>query len=102
MDLNFPLVSPFLELIQRSERDPNRIIIRDHSSGVAATAGQLLHSVSLLRHKLQTTLLQNNTHVAENANEDRFIFLIAPPGWEYVVSMLTIISLGAAMSAQCR
>jgi len=95
----FPSVSPFLELIQRQERSPNKIILRDHSTGVTATAGQLLYSVSLLRNKLQTTLLQYGMYDARNGNEDRFIFILAPPGLEYVVSILTIFSVGAAMSA---
>jgi hypothetical protein len=95
-------VSPFLELIQWEERSPNMIILRDHSSGMTATAGQLLYSVSLFRDKLQATLLQNGMYDARNDSEDRFIFLIAPPGMEYVVSMLTIFSLGAGMSAQCK
>jgi len=102
MQHSFPAVSPFLELIQRQERSPDKIILRDHSSGVTATAGQLLRSVSSLREELHTTLLQNGMYDAGNASEDRFIFMIAPPGWEYVVSMLTIFSLGAAMSAQCK
>jgi hypothetical protein len=68
---------------------------------MTATAGQLLHSVSLLRAKLQATLVQDRMYDARN-NEGRFIFLVAPPGLEYVVSMLTIFSLGAGMSAQCK
>ena len=100
MQHSFPPISPFLELIQWEENTPTTIILRDHSSGMTATAGQLLHSVSLLRAKLQATLVQNRMYDARN-NEDRFIFLLAPPGLEYVVSMLTIFSLGAGMSAQC-
>ena len=102
MQLSFPPLSPFLELIQREERSPNKIILRDHSLGVTATAGQLLHSVSLLRDKLQAALMQSGMYHTETTNEDRFIFLLASPGWEYVVSMLTIFSLGAAISAQCK
>jgi malonyl-CoA/methylmalonyl-CoA synthetase len=102
MYLPFPLVSPFLELIQLEQRDPEKIILRDHSSGVTATAGQLLHSVLLLREKLQATLLQNGMYDSREANDDRFIFILAPPGWEYVVSMLTIFSLGAGISPQCK
>lgn len=101
MQHSFPPISPFLELIQSEERTPNAIILRDHSSGMTATAGQLLHSVSLLRAKLQATLVQNRMYNARN-NECRFIFLLAPPGLEYVVSMLAIFSLGAGMSAQCK
>jgi malonyl-CoA/methylmalonyl-CoA synthetase len=102
MQHTFPPISPFLELIQWEERTPNTIILRDHSSGMTATAGQLLHSVSLLRAKLQATLVQDFIHDAGNNSEDRFIFLLAPPGLEYVVSMLTIFSVGAGMSAQCK
>lgn len=99
MQLLFPPVSPFLELIQHERENPDRIILRDHSSGKTATAGQLLQRVSSLRDKLKEELLQNGW---ESASQDKFIFLIAPPGLEYVVSMLTIFSLGAAMSAQCK
>jgi hypothetical protein len=99
----FPPVSPFLELIQRHEQRPDEIILRDHSAGVTATAGQLLHSVSVLRGKLQATLLQNGMYDdGRNDGEGRFIFLTAPPGLGYVVSMLTIFSLGAGISAQCK
>ncbi|KFY16238.1 hypothetical protein V491_05382 [Pseudogymnoascus sp. VKM F-3775] len=97
MQLLFPPVSPFLELIQRAREDTDRIILRDHSSGKTATAGQLLQRVASLRDKLKDELLQNEW---ESASQEKFIFLIAPPGLEYVVSMLTIFSLGAAMSAQ--
>ncbi|KFY69362.1 hypothetical protein V496_00297 [Pseudogymnoascus sp. VKM F-4515 (FW-2607)] len=97
MQLLFPPISPFLELIQHERQSPDRIILRDHSSGRTATAGQLLQRVSSLRDKLKEELLQNGS---ESVSQDKFIFLIAPPGLDYVVSMLTIFSLGAAMSAQ--
>ncbi|PMD21337.1 acetyl-CoA synthetase-like protein [Hyaloscypha hepaticicola] len=100
MQLPFPAFSPFVELIQLEKRSPQKIILRDHSSGVTATAGQLLHSVSFLREKLQATLLQNGIDNARTSGDDKFIFMIAPPGWEYVVSMLTIFSLGAGISPQ--
>jgi malonyl-CoA/methylmalonyl-CoA synthetase len=101
MQHTFPAISPFLELIQREQQDPEKIVLRDHSLGVSATAGQLLHSVGLLRDKLQATLLSNGAYNASDATDDKFIFLLAPPGWEYIVSMLTIFSLGSAISAQC-
>jgi malonyl-CoA/methylmalonyl-CoA synthetase len=93
-----PPISPFLELRERAIQSPNKIILRDHSSGVTATAGQLLHSVCLLREKLQRTISQ----YSEDGSEDKFIFLLASPGWEYVVSMLAIFSVGAAHSPQCK
>lgn len=116
MDFSFPPISPFLELTQRAKQSPERIILHDHNSGISATASQLLHSVALLRVKVQAALSENGidtkTPIGEQnsislekqtaSDKDRFIFLIAPPGWEYVVSMLTIFSIGAAMSAQCK
>lgn len=118
MHLEFPSVSPFLELVQHERQIPNKIILRDHASDRTATAGQLLQSVSLIREKLQGILHQQNgtngtngtngmngangMSNGESTNHDKFIYLIAPPGLEYVVSMLTIFSLGEAMSAQCK
>jgi acyl-coenzyme A synthetase/AMP-(fatty) acid ligase len=99
MQLLFPPISPFLELIQHERQSPDRIILRDHSTGKTATAGQLLQRVFSLRDKLKEELLQNGS---ESASQDKFIFLIAPPGLDYVVSMLAIFSVGAAMSAQCK
>ena len=102
MTTGFPSVSPFPELIERAKRNPKKIVLRDHSAGINATGGQLLHSVSRFRGKLLERLGGHLTSSAENGNEEKFVFLIAPPGWEYVVSMLTIFALGAAMSAQCK
>lgn len=102
MHLVFPAISPFLELVQHAQQIPDKIIVRDHYSGRTATAGQLLQSVSFLREKLQGILPQNGTCNGNHANQDKFYYLIAPPGLEYVVSMLTIFSLGGVMSAQCK
>ncbi|CAG8976830.1 hypothetical protein HYALB_00009094 [Hymenoscyphus albidus] len=99
MEHRFPSISPFLELIEQERRSPNKIILRDHTSGVTVTAGQLLYSVSLLRNKLDKALLHNGYYESEH-NGEKFIFLIAPPGVQYLVSMLTIFSLAAGMSAQ--
>lgn len=124
MHLVFPPISPFLELVQHVQQIPDKIVVRDHYSGRTATAGQLLQSVASLREKLQaaTSQLQNGhangngtsngnhangtsngNHVNGNhASQGKFYYLIAAPGLEYVVSMLTIFSLGGVMSAQCK
>lgn len=98
---SFPPISPFLELIEKVQRTPNAIILRDHSSGLNATAGQLLHRVSLLKAELQAALGDKYSHKVQINNEDQFIYLLALPGLEYIVAMLTIFSLGVGMSAQC-
>lgn len=99
---SFPPISPFLELIEKVQRTPNAIILRDHSSGKTATARQLLFRVSLLRAELQAILKNNGVTTYKNDDKDHFIYLLAPPGLEYIVAMLTIFSLAAGMSAQCK
>jgi hypothetical protein len=98
----FPPISPFLELVQHAQQIPNKILVRDHYSGRTATAGQLLQSVALLRERLQVSQRQNGTCNGDHANQGKFYYLVAAPGLDYVVSMLTIFSLGAVMSAQCK
>lgn len=102
MHLVFPHISPFLELVQHVQQIPDKIVVRDHYSGRTATAGQLLQSVASLREKLQVSQPQNGTCNGDHGSQGKFYYLIAAPGLEYVVSMLTIFSLGGVMSAQCK
>lgn len=102
MHLVFPPISPFLELVQHAQQIPDKILVRDHYSGRTATAGQLLQSVASLREKLPGARQQNGTSNGDKAHQDEFYYLIAAPGLEYLVSMLTIFSLGGVMSAQCK
>lgn len=102
MNFSFPPASPFLELIQRAEQSPDKIILRDHSENVTATAGQLLQAVSYFRQKVDESIVRNAINGDHDENKEKFIFLLVPPGFEYVVSMLTALSLGAGMSAQCK
>lgn len=98
----FPAISPFLELVKHAEQIPDKILVRDHYSDRTATAGQLLQSVAFLREKLQGTQRQNGTCNGDHTDQGKFYYLIAAPGLEYVVSMLTIFSIGGVMSAQCK
>jgi len=102
MKLSFPPASPFPELIKRAEQTPDKIILRDHSASVTATAGQLLQAVSHFREKVDESIVRNGIKGDHGENKEKFIFLLVPPGFEYVVSMLTVLSLGAGMSAQCK
>lgn len=103
MHLVFPSISPFPELVQHAQQIPDKVLVRDHFSGRTATAGQLLQSVASLREKLEAIQKpQNGTSNGDHAQQGKFYYLIAAPGLEYVVSMLTIFSLGAVMSAQCK
>lgn len=102
MHFVFPAISPFLELVKHAEQIPDKILVRDHYSDRTATAGQLLQSVAFLREKLQGTQRQNGTCNGDHTNQGRFYYLIAAPGLGYVVSMLTIFSIGGVMSAQCK
>lgn len=119
MHFTFPAISPFLELVQHAQDIPDKIIVRDHYSNRTATAGELLQSVASLREQIQTSQQQNGTSsngVTSNgistngtngtngisASQNKFYYLIAAPGLEYLTSMLTIFSLGGVMSAQCK
>ena len=102
MQLSFPRMSPFPELIQFVQRDPSKIVLRDHSTSKTATAGELLQNVSNIRAGIQAALGSDGIDRAHRDNKDRFIFLLAPPGLEYVAAMLAIISLGAGISAHCK
>ncbi|CEJ91338.1 hypothetical protein VHEMI07056 [[Torrubiella] hemipterigena] len=113
MHFTFPAISPFLELVQHAQEIPDKIIVRDHYSNRTATAGQLLQSVAALREQIQSSQQQNGTSNGVNSNavstngtngvsasQNKFYYLIAAPGLEYLTSMLTIFSLGGVMSAQ--
>ncbi|EKD12998.1 uncharacterized protein L3040_007081 [Drepanopeziza brunnea f. sp. 'multigermtubi'] len=100
MQFSFPPISPFPELIELEHRNPEKLVLWDHSLGITATAGQLLYSIARFRERVQAAILQNDMYQGRAERDDRFIFLMAPPGWEYVVSMLTTFSLGAGISAQ--
>ncbi|KAG9241504.1 hypothetical protein BJ878DRAFT_545189 [Calycina marina] len=100
MPVPFLLASPFVELIKHAEKEPDKIILRDHAAGVTATAGELLNAVSLLRQEVHSCVLASGMYDAVGPNSDKFIFILAPPGLDYVVAMLTIFSLGAAISPQ--
>jgi len=94
----FPSVSPFPELVQHHERDPSRTILIDHNLKIEATAGQILHSVALFKEKVQELLKNNDVCELQQEHNDRYIFMLVPIGWEYIVSMLTILSLDAAIA----
>jgi len=93
---SFPPISPFRELLQHHEQDPTRVVLKDHNLKINATTGQILHSVAVLRDKLQQELELHEP--SDGKHGDQFIFTLVPIGWEYIVSMLAIISLDAAIA----
>lgn len=96
----FPAVSPFLELAKRVKQEPEGTILRDHLTRRSITARDLLYYVARLRRTIWSELLKTDDGSQVDLR-GRFIFIVAPPGVEYIVSMLAILSCGAAISPQC-
>lgn len=94
---NFPLFSKLLRLAHRC---PPPIAVRDVHAGVEKTYLQLLGDVLQLRSKLQRRLSQEVLQQLEKEDEV-YIALLAPGGYEYVVGFLAILAVGAAVVPIC-
>jgi acyl-CoA synthetase (AMP-forming)/AMP-acid ligase II len=88
---------PFFEkLLRYAHRSPPRVAIRDENAGVEKTYLQLLSDAIALRGVLRRAL---SADVLQDIGNDQevFIALIAPGGYEYAVAFTAIIALGAAV-----
>ncbi|KAL5359099.1 hypothetical protein BJX96DRAFT_183556 [Aspergillus floccosus] len=94
---NFPLFSKLLRLAHRC---PPPIAVRDVHAGVEKTYLQLLGDVLHLRSILQQQLSQEVLKQLEREDEV-YIALLAPGGYEYVVGFLAILAVGAAVVPIC-
>ncbi|KAL5363714.1 acetyl-CoA synthetase-like protein [Aspergillus floccosus] len=95
-DTVLPHVPLFEKLLRYADRSPPRIAIRDLNTGIEKTYLELLTDVLALRNNLQTALgpdVQNQLL----ANEEVFVALLAPGGYEYAVGFMAILALGAAV-----
>ncbi|GES62412.1 acetyl-CoA synthetase-like protein [Aspergillus terreus] len=90
---NFPLFSKLLRLAHRC---PPPIAVRDVHAGVEKTYLQLLGDVLQLRSILQQRLSREILQRLEREDEV-YIALLAPGGYEYVVGFLAILAVGAAV-----
>jgi acyl-CoA synthetase (AMP-forming)/AMP-acid ligase II len=88
---------PFFEkLLRYAHRSPPRIAIRDVNAGVEKTYLQLLSDAIALRKALRRALSADVLQDIDN-DQDVFIALIAPGGYEYAVAFTAIIAVGAAV-----
>ncbi|KAL4862473.1 hypothetical protein BDV12DRAFT_207184 [Aspergillus spectabilis] len=88
---------PFFEkLLRFAHRDPPRVAIRDLNAGIEKTYVQLLTDAIVLRRALKDTLSPATQTQLDN-DQEVFIALIAPGGYDYAVAFTAILALGAAV-----
>ncbi|KAJ3519658.1 hypothetical protein NM208_g14036 [Fusarium decemcellulare] len=75
---------------------PDHIIVVDHQTGIQATITELITSVCEYRVRLGNEL-GTETLAAIRAGKEVFIATILPPGYDFVVAFLAILSLGAGL-----
>jgi malonyl-CoA/methylmalonyl-CoA synthetase len=89
----FPNTPIFSRLLRHAYR--NRLAIRDDRLGVEKTYTELLSDALSLRHVLRGSLDQETLRRLQN-DEEVYIGVLAPGGYEFAVAMLAIIAIGAA------
>ncbi|KAL2867250.1 uncharacterized protein BJX67DRAFT_381264 [Aspergillus lucknowensis] len=88
---------PFFEkLLRYAHRQPPGVAIRDLNAGVEKTYLQLLSDALALRKVVRGALSAETLRDLDN-DQEVFIALIAPGGYEYAVAFTAIIALGAAV-----
>ncbi|KAL3457028.1 hypothetical protein BJX64DRAFT_293538 [Aspergillus heterothallicus] len=88
---------PFFEkLLRYAHRRPPRVAIRDVNAAVEKTYLQLLSDAIALRTVLRRTLSPSVLQEIDN-DQEVYIALVAPGGYEYAVAFIAIIALGAAV-----
>jgi hypothetical protein len=99
--MDLPSFSPFPELYEQATRNLEHAILYDYARLLSQTSAQLLLSVAHARNHLRESLDAEILSKLRSSDEDVFIFTLTPPGYEFVVYMLAILSLGAAICPLC-
>ena len=96
-ELILPADPLFTRLLTNAHKPQQRVVIRDVNTGVEKTAADLLSDVLNLRKILKASLSQD---AIDDLNHGRevFISILAPGGYEFAVSILAVLALGAAAS----
>ncbi|KAL3469713.1 hypothetical protein BJX99DRAFT_267916 [Aspergillus californicus] len=88
---------PFFDkLVRYAHREPPRIAIRDLNAVVGKSYLQLLTDALALRRVLRDSLGHSTREKLDN-DEEVFIALIAPGGYEYAMAFIATLALGAAV-----
>lgn len=89
----FPNTPIFSRLLRHAYR--NQLAIRDVRLGIEKTYTELLSDALSLRHVLRGSLDQETLRRLQN-DEEVYIGVLAPGGYEFAVAMLAVIAIGAA------
>jgi acyl-CoA synthetase (AMP-forming)/AMP-acid ligase II len=84
----------FTQLFQHAQKTPKQTFIRDSGNGKEATFTEFLYEVLAHGTRLKETLSQDIQARLYNPNEEVFIGLLAGAGFEYVVLVFAIHSIG--------
>lgn len=95
---NFPL---FSKLLRYAYRQPCPLAVRDDVSKIERTYLHLLTDVLSLRNGLRRTLPAHVRRQLDN-QEEVYICVLAPGGYEFVVAYLAVLALGAAAVPLCK
>ncbi|OBT71013.1 hypothetical protein VF21_10004 [Pseudogymnoascus sp. 05NY08] len=89
---NFPF---FSKLLRYAYRQPCALAVRDDVSGIERSYLHLLTDVLSLCNSLRRTL-SAQVHQQLDNQEEVYICILAPGGYEFVVGFIAILALGAA------
>ncbi|KAK3071403.1 hypothetical protein LTR53_008680 [Teratosphaeriaceae sp. CCFEE 6253] len=92
----FPCHSLFGRLIRFAHASPSRLCVRDANTGREATHLQLLSDVLAMRERVRSQL-STNDQAALDRQDEVYIAVLAPGGYEYTVAMLAVLAIGAAV-----
>lgn len=92
----FPCSPAFNRLVRFAHCSPPRLCIRDDNTGIEATHVQLLTDVLAFRQRIWENLSQDVQRALEQRQEI-YIAIIAAGGYEFAVSILAALALGAAV-----
>lgn len=86
----------FHKLLRYAQRKPSRTAVRDVNAGVEKTYHDVLSDALAVRSELERTL-SHETLQGLAEDQEVYIGLLAPGGYEYAVGFIAIVALGAAV-----
>lgn len=92
----FPNDPFFAQLLSTSRENYDRTVINDSYREVRVSYAQLFHDVSALR-KILCANLPSNIEDGLVQNEGLYICVLAPTSYEFIVSLLAILAIGAVV-----
>lgn len=95
---NFPL---FSKLLRYAYKQPCPLAVRDDVTKIERSYLQLLTDALSLRNNLRRTLPKHVLRQLDN-QEEVYICVLAPGGYEFVVGYIAILALGAAAVPLCK